>query len=109
MEQTGDRIRIRRQELGMSVDDVAAKLNINRATIYRYESNEIRNFSISILKPLAKVLKTTPAFLMGWEDIPDEAEISPDDFRLLSAYHSASDKEKAVIETLLGLGEPKDE
>ena len=33
-----DRIRNRRLELGLSVDDLAELLNKNRATVYRYES-----------------------------------------------------------------------
>lgn len=64
----GERIKLRRKELGLSVDQVAEKLNKNRATIYRYESNEIENLPINILEPLANVLNTTPAYLMGWED-----------------------------------------
>lgn len=57
----------------MSVDELAKKLNKNRATVYRYESDEIENFPTSILIPLAKALETTPTYLMGWEPISDEA------------------------------------
>lgn len=64
----GERIKERRNEIGLSVEDVAKKLNKNRATIYRYESNEIENLPISILEPLSKILQTTPSYLMGWED-----------------------------------------
>lgn len=64
----GERIRKRRTELGLSVDYIAAKLNKNRATIYRYESDEIENLPITILEPLAEILQTTPAYLMGWKD-----------------------------------------
>ena len=53
----GERIKQRRQELEMSVDELAAKLGKNRATIYRYESDEIENLPLSILEPLAKILK----------------------------------------------------
>lgn len=54
----GERIKNRRTELGLSVDFVAAKLNKNRATIYRYESDEIENLPITILEPLAVILQT---------------------------------------------------
>lgn len=64
----GQRIKERRKELNLSVDDVAKKLQKNKATVYRYESNEIENLPISILEPLAEILETTPAFLMGWSD-----------------------------------------
>lgn len=62
----GTRIKLRRKELGFSADEVANRLGKNRATIYRYESDEIENLPLTILEPLAKVLQTTPAFLMGW-------------------------------------------
>jgi len=70
----GERIKQRRTELGLSVDEVAEKLGKNRATVYRYESNEIENLPVGTLEPLAKILETTPAQLMGWDD--DESQAS---------------------------------
>ena len=64
----GQRIKNKRIELGLSVDELAAKLNKNRATIYRYEKDDIKDLPITVLEPLAKVLETTPADLMGWSD-----------------------------------------
>ena len=64
----GDRIKRRRQEIGLTVDQVAEKIGKNRATVYRYESSEIEKFPIDILSPLAEALRTTPAYLMGWEE-----------------------------------------
>lgn len=62
------KIRARRKQLGMSVDDLAAKLGKNRATIYRYE-NDMIEMPASLLKPLAEILDTTPGELMDWGDI----------------------------------------
>lgn len=64
----GERIKKRRSELGLTVDEVAEKLNKNRATIYRYESNAIENMPFSVLEPLAEVLDVSMSYLMGWED-----------------------------------------
>lgn len=64
----GDKIKQRRLELDLSVDELAKKINKNRATIYRYENNEIENLPLSTLEPLADALETTPAYLMGWEE-----------------------------------------
>ena len=69
----GERIKQRRTELGLSVDEVAEKLGKNRATVYRYESNEIENLPVGTLEPLAKILETTPAQLMGWDDNESQA------------------------------------
>lgn len=72
----GERIRQRRKELKYSVDYVAEKLGKNRATIYRYESDEIENMPIDVIKDLAKVLNTSPAYLMGWTDIKEDLDTS---------------------------------
>lgn len=75
----GNRIKKRRKELGLSVEDVAFELGKNRATVYRYESNDIENMPASVLEPLAEILHTTPAYLMGWEEDPNDYE-NMDDF-----------------------------
>ena len=40
---TGDRIKQRRIELGLTADDLAQKIGKSRATIYRYENGDIEN------------------------------------------------------------------
>lgn len=66
----GKRIKERRKELNLSVDELAKKLNKNRTTVYRYEKGDIENLPMDILGPLAEALNTTPACLMGWESKP---------------------------------------
>ncbi|WP_113674531.1 helix-turn-helix domain-containing protein [Vallitalea guaymasensis] len=70
----GQRIKKRRLELDLTVEEVANKLNKNKATIYRYENDEIENLSITVLQPLATVLNTTPDYLMGWDGIQRTAD-----------------------------------
>lgn len=64
---TGSRIKLRRKEIGVPVEDIAAALNVSVATVYRYESGDIEKVPGSVLEPLSKILHTTPAWLMGWE------------------------------------------
>ena len=73
----GERIKQRRLEIGLSVDQLADIIGKNRATIYRYESNEIEKFPLDILYPLAEALRTSPAYLMGWEDSTLPSNIIP--------------------------------
>lgn len=103
----GNRIKKRRTELGLSVEDVAKMLNKNRATIYRYESNDIENLPLSILEPLSIILQTTPAFLMGWE-VNDQnlgSLADKEEFQLLIGEFSAkNDKlKKRILKGLLKL------
>ena len=64
----GDRIKLLRKEKGISVDKLAELIGKDRATVYRYESQDIEKMPTSVLEPLAKALGTTPAQLMGWND-----------------------------------------
>lgn len=67
---TGERMKIRRKEIGLSAEQVAEALEISPATVYRYESGDIEKLPGDRLIPLARVLRTTPAYLMGWNDEP---------------------------------------
>ena len=65
----GMRIKQRRKELKMSADELGKRLGKDRSTIYRYEKGDIENLPLDILEPIAEVLKTTPQYLMGWENV----------------------------------------
>lgn len=96
----GEMIKKRRLELGLTVDQVAERLGKNRATVYRYESNEIENFPTSIIEPLAKVLLTTPAALMGWDEIQPvlpEDNYSHDEIEMLNTFRFLNDENKKKV------------
>ena len=67
---TGERMKQRRKELGFSAEKVAERLGVSPATIYRYERGDIEKVPGDSLGELAKILQTTPAYLMGWEEKP---------------------------------------
>lgn len=97
-----ERIKKRRKELGLSAEAVAEKLDISPATMYRYENNEIKKFPIDILMPLANVLHTTPAYLMGW-DYSDDIELNDHEKELVQAYRNRPDRQDSV-DALLEIG-----
>ena len=61
----GERLRAYRLGAGLSIDDMARKLNLSRATTYRLEKTGIN--SIDALERVAKVLGVSVASLMGVE------------------------------------------
>ena len=67
----GKRIKEAREKLGLSADDLASALGVDRSTVYRYEGSYIEKLPTKILEPLSKILKTTPSELMGWESEDD--------------------------------------
>lgn len=61
------RIRNRREELGMSQDDLAQKMGYkSRSSINKIEMG-LNDISQSKVVAFAEALDTTPAYLMGWE------------------------------------------
>ena len=68
---TGERMKKRRKEIGFSAEKVAERLGVSPATIYRYEKGDIEKVPADSLTEIAKILQTTPAYLMGWDDRPD--------------------------------------
>lgn len=71
MNTLANRIRQRREDLGMSQDELAIRLGYkSRSTIAKIEAGE-NDITQSKIVKFAGVLKTTTAYLMGWSDKPD--------------------------------------
>ena len=107
----GDRIKQCRLILGYSAETVAEKLEISPATMYRYENGDIAKMPARLLDPLARILSTTPAYLMGWSNdgAPDSPVIlSEEDAGLLHTFHTADPSIQAAVRKLLDIPEPKE-
>ena len=109
----GERIRIRRKELGLTQEDLAKKLgNKSRASVCTVEKDK-EDLTTTRIRQYADALECTPAYLMGWEDedimedyFPNE-NISTEDQALLDQYHNVSPETKAAIDLLLKAGQQK--
>lgn len=65
---TGERIKQRRNELGMTQEELARKMGFKtKASISRIESND-RKLPLSKLEKIAMILNIPPSRLMGWDD-----------------------------------------
>lgn len=94
---TGERLKLRRKEIGFSAEKVADQLGVSPATIYRYEKGDIEKVPVDSLAELAKILQTTPAYLMGWESQADQAEIND----LLAQIQVSEEKEQSRIAEMI--------
>lgn len=70
MAKINERIKQRRIDLGYTLLFVAEKLDIQEATMQRYESGAIKNIKHETISKLAEILNCNPAYLMGWTDEP---------------------------------------
>lgn len=64
----GQNIKRRRRELDMTLESIAKEVGLSRQTLSRYETGVIGNIPSDKIEALAKVLRTTPSYLMGWEE-----------------------------------------
>ena len=64
----------RRLQLGKTLDDVGRDVGVSKSTVQRWESGNIQNMRRDKLVGLARALATTPAYLMGWTDDPEDYE-----------------------------------
>ena len=60
-------IKNRRIELGLTLEEVAAKVGVTKATVQRWESGLIANLRRDKIATLAKELETSPAFILGFD------------------------------------------
>lgn len=61
-------LRQKRLEAGLTLEELAKKIETTKQTIQKYESGVIYNVPSDKIEKLAKALNTTPAVLMGWGD-----------------------------------------
>lgn len=64
----GERIKYRREQLGLSQDELARRLGYkSRSSINKIE-NDASGLPQSKIVAIANALHTTPAYIMGWEE-----------------------------------------
>ena len=99
----GERIKRRREELDMSQAELARKVGYSsRSTITRIERDG-NGISQDKIIAIAQALKTTPSYLMGWEDeevatLTAMQEETMAKFLMLSYEHQIV--VKSVVDTL---------
>lgn len=69
----GTKIRERRQEMNMSVFELANRLRMSKATIHRYESGDIKTIKLPVIESIARELRCNPAWLIGKSDRKETA------------------------------------
>jgi transcriptional regulator with XRE-family HTH domain len=83
MKEIVDRIKSRRIELELSFQDLANLTDMSKSTLQRYEAGGIKNIPLDRLKILAKALKVSPEWIMGWDE---EHSSNEPEIRILAAH-----------------------
>lgn len=62
------RIKARRTQLGLTLEEVGNAVGVGKSTVRKWESGVITRIGSDKIDLLARALKVTPAELMGWEE-----------------------------------------
>lgn len=105
-----DIIRKRRLELDLTLKDVAKALGVAEATVSRYETGDIQNMGIDKIAKLAKVLRCSPGYLMGWEELPNNTykndfQLSDLEKNIIRKFRTLNNGERAMFLRTIGVEE----
>ena len=105
---TGQRIKQRRIELGLTQEELAKRLgNKTRASVCTVEKDK-EDLTTTRIRQYAEALETTPSYIMGWVDSPEVPhDISNEDRKLLDVYHALSPETRAAVDLLIKADQQK--
>lgn len=104
MQTIAQRIKARREELGMSAEELGEKIGKAKTTIYRYESGYIEKVPTTVLEDIASALNVSAAYLMGWAEHDESIlrQLTDKEIALVFAYRKNPSMQDAV-DRLLGI------
>lgn len=70
MKDIKEKIKQRRKDLNLSLEEIANYVGVSKATVSRWESGAISNMRADKIQKLAEILKVNPNFIIGYETSP---------------------------------------
>ncbi|AUN14033.1 helix-turn-helix domain-containing protein [Paraclostridium sordellii] len=98
-----DLIKLRRQELGLTYEELGKLIGVGKSTVRKWETGMIENMRRDNIVSLSKALNISPSVLMGWEEIDEKKEFN-------KTENTISIKERKLLNSFNNLNETgKDE
>ncbi|CEK39998.1 helix-turn-helix domain-containing protein [Paraclostridium sordellii] len=100
-----DLIKLRRQELGLTYEELGKLIGVGKSTVRKWETGMIENMRRDNIVSLSKALNISPSVLMGWEEIDEKKEfnktedtISIKERKLLNSFNNLNEtgKDEAI-------------
>ena len=67
MKTMGKRINQKREELGLTMEELGKQLGVNKSTISKWERGEVENIKRSLIWKMSAIFHCAPEWLMGFE------------------------------------------
>lgn len=90
----GEKIHTLRKQYGLTLEDVGKAVGVGKSTVRKWETGLIANMGRDKIQALAIVLHTTPAYLMGWDEI--ESEVA-EEVKLIERIQAVWGKEMVFL------------
>lgn len=74
----GARIKRLREAKGLTQEELAKLLNTTKQTISKYEKEIVTNIPSDRIENMAKILDSTPEYILGWEKVQKNNDIMAD-------------------------------
>lgn len=104
-----DIIKFRRKELNLNLLDIAKACDVSEATVSRWESGNIGDMKRSRIAALSKILKISPAIIVGTTDNDNKEaqslskDLSDQEKNLLDIYRDLDDKGQHTVDTVANM------
>ena len=101
-----DIIKFRRKELNLNLLDIAKACDVSEATVSRWESGNIGDMKRSRIAALSKILKISPAIIVGTTDNDNKEaqslfkDLSNQEKNLLDIHRDLDDKGQHTVDTV---------
>ena len=104
----GERIRQRREVIGMSQDELAKRMGYkDRSSVSKIEKGNDDNIYLDTIQRTADILNCSPLYLMGWQDesgAPNGNEI-PDHLKkyaqFIDLYEQLNDNNRELVDNMI--------
>lgn len=96
----GDKIRNLRLEHGMTMEELAQRIGVQRSAVNKYEKGIVTNLKRSTIAALARELGVSPSYFLDESD-PLSLTREDEERQLLSAYRAADPKIRAAALRML--------
>lgn len=108
MKNIKEKIKQRRKDLNLSLEEIANYVGVSKATVSRWETGAISNMRADKIQKLAEILKVNPNFIIGHETTPTPQKPRVDTSMLTEAELAEFEKITGVNQQLFFNGVEND-
>ena len=99
----GNRVRLQREAIGLSQEELAHKLGYKGKSSISYIESGENEIPQSKMRSFSEALDTSIEYLMGWDNIPSKriADITQEEIDLILCFRLADERDKNTVRNVL--------